>query len=108
MGERNGTSFLTGRSFSDFNNRVHSGDGLSCKNAGRSAGNARLLICVGEATARFWVERLERSTMPEDIGEEALSIVRRFRGWVTLHRFFKVATGGSTGVICIAIRSCVA
>jgi len=59
-------------------------------------------ICVGESTARFWVERLGKKYNARKISqEEALSIVSRFRGmgYVT-QAFFKVATGGTFGVIC--------
>lgn len=72
------------------------------KTLGAPAETLASCICVGEATARFWVERLGNKYNARRISrEEALSIVHRFRGmgYVT-QAFFKVATGGSTGVIC--------
>ncbi len=72
------------------------------KTLGAPADTLNSCICVGEATARFWVERLGAKYNARRISpEEALSIVDRFRrmGYVT-QAFFKVATGGSTGVIC--------
>jgi len=59
-------------------------------------------ICVGKGTAYFWVDHLAKKYNARRITqEEALDIIRRFRkmGYVT-QAFFKVATGGSTGVIC--------
>ncbi|MCU0844637.1 MAG: 4Fe-4S binding protein [Spirochaetes bacterium] len=72
------------------------------KTLGATVDTLSSCICVGETTARFWVERLGKKYNARRISrEEALSIVNRFRGmgYVT-QAFFKVATGGSTGVIC--------
>ena len=59
-------------------------------------------ICVGKKTAEFWVDRCGEKYHARRIKQdEALDIVKKFRkiGYIT-QGFFKVATGGSTGVIC--------
>jgi len=59
-------------------------------------------ISVGSTTAGFWLERLGRKYHARKISQtEALDIIDRFRneGYLT-QAFFKVATGGCTGVIC--------
>ncbi len=59
-------------------------------------------ICVGRKTAEFWIDRSGGKYRARRITQgEALDMVRGFRrrGYVT-QAFFKVATGGSTGVIC--------
>jgi len=59
-------------------------------------------ICVGKKTAEFWIDRCGKKYNARQITQqEALDLVKRFRkmGYVT-QAFFKVATGGSTGIIC--------
>ena len=59
-------------------------------------------ICVGKKTAEFWVDRCGKKYHARRINQqEALDMVYKFRkmGYIT-QGFFKVATGGSTGVIC--------
>ena len=66
-------------------------------------------ICVGEKTAAFWLDRCNKKYHARKITQqEAMDMVRSFRerGYVT-QAFFKVATGGSTGVICNCnVESC--
>lgn len=59
-------------------------------------------ISVGRKTSQFWVERLGKKYNARKISQqEALDLIKKFRkkGYLT-QAFFKVATGGSTGVIC--------
>lgn len=59
-------------------------------------------ICVGKKTAEFWVDRCgEKYHARRITQQQAMDIVRKFRkmGYIT-QGFFKVATGGATGVIC--------
>jgi len=59
-------------------------------------------ICVGEKSAKFWIERCGKKYHARRITQqEAIDLVKKFRkmGYIT-QGFFKVATGGSTGVIC--------
>lgn len=58
-------------------------------------------IAVGGEISSFWLEHGEKYNVRKISQEEALDIVKEFRqtGHVT-QAFFKVATGGSTGVIC--------
>jgi Pyruvate/2-oxoacid:ferredoxin oxidoreductase delta subunit len=66
-------------------------------------------ICVGRKTAQFWLDRCGEKYHARRISQrEALDMVRSFRerGYIT-QAFFKVATGGSTGVICnCSVDSC--
>jgi ferredoxin len=59
-------------------------------------------FCVGKKTAEFWVDRCGKKYHARRLTQrEALDMVNRFRkmGYIT-QGFFKVATGGATGVIC--------
>lgn len=59
-------------------------------------------LCVGRKTAAFWLDHCGEKYHARKISpEEALTLIRRFRqnGYLT-QAFFKVATGGSTGIIC--------
>mgnify|MGYP000846002330 FL=1 len=58
-------------------------------------------IAVGKGLASFWLEHGEKYHARKISQAEALEIIQRFRkqGHIT-QAFFKVATGGSTGVIC--------
>ncbi len=64
-------------------------------------------IAVGRTTAQFWLEHGEKYHARRITQEEALSIITDFRrrGHVTT-AFFKVATGGRTGVICNCCPRC--
>ncbi|HNR88472.1 MAG TPA: 4Fe-4S binding protein [Spirochaetota bacterium] len=73
-----------------------------CKKSYRApADTINSCIVVGSGTGRFWLDTCAKYNARRISQEEALAIVRRFRGmgYVT-QAFFKVATGGSTGVIC--------
>jgi len=59
-------------------------------------------LSVGRKTAQFWLDRCGKKYHARKITQqEALELIRKFRekGYVT-QAFFKVATGGSTGIIC--------
>lgn len=59
-------------------------------------------ISVGRKTSQFWLETLGKKYNARKISQqEALDLIKGFRkkGYIT-QAFFKVATGGSTGVIC--------
>lgn len=64
-------------------------------------------IAVGEQLARFWLDHCRKYHARRITQAEALAIVRRYRrrGHVT-QAFFKVATGGRTGVICNCCPDC--
>lgn len=67
-------------------------------------------ICVGKTTAQFWLDRCGKKYNARKISQnQALDLIKTFReqGYLT-QAFFKVATGGSLGVICNChIDSCV-
>ncbi len=58
-------------------------------------------IAVGKPVAAFWLEHGKKYNARKITQQEALELVQNFRkhGYLT-QAFFKVATGGSTGVIC--------
>jgi len=59
-------------------------------------------LSVGEKTSRFWVDQCGKKYNARKISQkDALDLIKKFRakGYLT-QAFFKVATGGSTGVIC--------
>jgi ferredoxin len=59
-------------------------------------------ISVGKKTSQFWIDRCGEKYNARKISQqEALDLIKDFRekGYIT-QAFFKVATGGSTGVIC--------
>jgi ferredoxin len=58
-------------------------------------------IAVGRGVSSFWLEHCQKYHPRRILPQEALEIVRRFRKKSHINQaFFKVATGGSTGVIC--------
>ncbi len=58
-------------------------------------------IAVGRDLTSFWLEHGKKYNVKKITGNQALELVRKFRGKGYLTQaFFKVATGGSTGVIC--------
>ncbi|MFW5861043.1 MAG: 4Fe-4S dicluster domain-containing protein [Spirochaetota bacterium] len=58
-------------------------------------------IAVGRGIASFWLEHGSKYNARKITQQEALAMIQKFRkhGYLT-QAFFKVATGGSTGVIC--------
>ncbi len=73
-----------------------------CKKAtGAPAEDINSCIAVGRGVASFWLEHCGKYHPRQITQAEALAVIDRFRkkGHVT-QAFFKVATGGSTGVIC--------
>ncbi len=64
-------------------------------------------IAVGETTAGFWLDHGEKYNVRRVSQEEALSIIRaaRQRGSITT-AWFKVATGGRSGVLCSCCSCC--
>lgn len=69
---------------------------------GDSAENINSCLAVGKGISSFWLEHGGTKYHARRISQkDALALIRRFRkmGYVT-QAFFKVATGGSTGVIC--------
>jgi Fe-S-cluster-containing hydrogenase component 2 len=71
------------------------------KSLGAAAEDINSCIAVGRSVASFWLEHCSKYNPRKITQTEALSIIDRFRekGHIT-QAFFKVATGGSTGVIC--------
>jgi ferredoxin len=58
-------------------------------------------LAVGKDLASFWLDHCKKYNPRKISQEEAIDLIKRFRkmGYIT-QAFFKVATGGSTGVIC--------
>ncbi len=58
-------------------------------------------IVVGSGSGKFWVDTCQKYNARRISQAEAMEMVKHYRakGYVT-QAFFKVATGGSTGVIC--------
>ena len=80
-----------------------------CRKARGDAGCRPLDVCmaVGRTTAQFWLEHGQRFNAHKITQEEALQRLKdaRDRGNITT-AFFKVATGGRTGVICSCCTCC--
>lgn len=80
-----------------------------CRKSRGDAGCRPLDVCmaVGKTTAQFWLEHGARFNARKITQEEALQRLReaRERGNITTS-FFKVATGGRTGVICSCCTCC--
>jgi len=78
-----------------------------CKAASGTCAPAGCCIAVGANLARFWLDHCQKYNARRIGQQEALAIVQgyRRRGHVT-QAFFKVATGGSTGVICNCCPEC--
>jgi NAD-dependent dihydropyrimidine dehydrogenase PreA subunit len=64
-------------------------------------------IAVGRGIASFWLDHCKKYHARKISQQEALHIIKEYRrnGHVT-QAFFKVATGGSTGVICNCCPEC--
>ena len=59
-------------------------------------------LSVGKKNSQFWIDRCGKKYNARKISQqEALDLIKKFRekGYLT-QAFFKVATGGSTGIIC--------
>ncbi|BBO75243.1 hypothetical protein DSCW_26600 [Desulfosarcina widdelii] len=78
-----------------------------CKAATGTCEPLACCIAIGKKTAGFWLDHCQKYHARQIGQEEALSIVRYYRsqGHIT-QAFFKVATGGSTGVICNCCPDC--
>lgn len=78
-----------------------------CKRATGSCEPLQSCIAVGKDLATFWLDHCRKYHPRKITQTEALEIIRSFRetGHVT-QAFFKVATGGSTGVICNCCPKC--
>jgi len=78
-----------------------------CKTATGACTLEGCCIAVGERLAGFWLDHCRKYHARRINQAEALAIVRRYRrrGHVT-QAFFKVATGGGTGVICNCCPDC--
>ena len=58
-------------------------------------------IAIGKGLALFWLEHCRKYNPRKITQQEALEIIKRLRKKNHINQaFFKVATGGSTGVIC--------
>jgi ferredoxin len=59
-------------------------------------------ISVGRTTSQFWIDRCGKKYNAKKISQgEALDLIRKFRGKGYLTQaFFKMATGGTMGIIC--------
>ena len=58
-------------------------------------------LAVGKGLATFWLEHCEKYNARQITQQEALDLIRSLRDKDHITQaFFKVATGGSTGVIC--------
>jgi Pyruvate/2-oxoacid:ferredoxin oxidoreductase delta subunit len=78
-----------------------------CKAATGSCEPIACCIAVGRQVAGFWLDHCQKYHARRISQQKALSIVRHYRkkGHIT-QAFFKVATGGSTGVICNCCPHC--
>jgi len=73
-----------------------------CKKALKApADTINSCIVVGSGTGKFWVDTCKKYNAHQITQQEAMDMVKHYRskGYIT-QAFFKVATGGSTGVIC--------
>jgi len=80
-----------------------------CKKALPPYESVNCCIGVGKDLSDFWFEHCDKYNARKISQQEALELVKEFRstGHVT-QAFFKVATGGSTGVICNCLpESCI-
>ncbi|MEA3222029.1 MAG: 4Fe-4S binding protein [Thermodesulfobacteriota bacterium] len=72
-----------------------------CKKSCNVRGDINSCIAVGKDLSTFWLEHCQHYNARKITQEEAFNIIKRFRktGHIT-QVFMKVATGGSTGLIC--------
>lgn len=78
-----------------------------CKRSTGSCEPLQSCIAVGRDLATFWLDHCQKYHPRKITQTEAVRIIENFRktGHVT-QAFFKVATGGSTGVICNCCPDC--
>lgn len=78
-----------------------------CKKSTGTCEPVKACIAVGKPLASFWLDHCSKYNAEKITQEKALSIIRKYRqkGHIT-QAFFKVATGGSTGVICNCCPDC--
>jgi len=78
-----------------------------CKMASNTCTPVQSCIAVGREIASFWLDHCKKYNARKITQAEALDIIKAFRktGHIT-QAFFKVATGGSTGVICNCCPDC--
>ncbi len=71
------------------------------KSLGAPKAQLNSCLAVGKGLASFWLEHCQKYNAHQISQKDALLLIQRFReqGHVT-QAFFKVATGGSTGVLC--------
>lgn len=71
------------------------------KSLGDKPENINSCIFVGSGTGKFWLDRCKKYHPRRITQQEAIDLIKSFRkkGYIN-QAFFKVATGGSTGVIC--------
>lgn len=80
-----------------------------CKKSYNTCEPVKCCIAVGKSLSSFWLDHCQKYHAEKITQEQALDIIRKYRerGHVT-QAFFKVATGGSTGVICNCCPDCCA
>ena len=76
-------------------------------NRGNGCQPVNVCIAVGRTTAEFWLEHCEKYNVRKITQEEATEIIMgaRGRGCITM-AWFKLETGGRTGVICSCCPCC--
>lgn len=78
-----------------------------CKAATGTCEPIACCIAVGKKIADFWLDHCRKYHARRVSQQEALAIIRHFRRQRHITQaFFKVATGGSTGVICNCCPDC--
>lgn len=71
------------------------------KSANAPAEDINSCIAVGKGLASFWLDHCAKYNARRITQQEAFALIKEFRGRGHITQaFFKVATGGSTGVIC--------
>ena len=78
-----------------------------CKKSTDTCKPIQSCIAVGKGLASFWLEHCQKYNARRISQNEALDIIQDFRQSGHINQaFFKVATGGSTGVICNCCPEC--
>lgn len=80
-----------------------------CKKSYNTCEPVKCCIAVGKALNSFWLDHCQKYNAEKISQREALEIIQKYRekGHVT-QAFFKVATGGCTGVVCSCCPDCCA
>lgn len=80
-----------------------------CKKSYNTCEPVKCCIAVGKSLSSFWLDHCQKYNAEKISQQKALEIIQKYRekGHVT-QAFFKVATGGSTGVICSCCPDCCA